>query len=815
MPNDNRGRTSRSARRWKKKGKSPLRKGASPLFRARRLTHETLEARALLAQTTGLFFNNAGTEDGYVLFAPNTSTTTYLIDKGGNVVHTWPSSYSAGLLGYLQPDGSLLRAGAVNGQGGHGTIESPGAGGRIERIDWNGSLTWQFDYDNVDGIGADYLQHHDFEVMPNGNILLIAWEYKTGAEAIAAGRDPALLTPGHLYPDHIVEVQPDYVNGGGTIVWEWHVWDHLVQEFDSSKANWHGATGVEDHPELIDLNYVSDPNNGGGQQDDWNHANGIDYNAELDQIVLSVREQSEIWIIDHSTTTAEAAGHTGGNSGKGGDLLYRWGNPQVYDRGTAADRKLFFQHDPQWIPDGLPGAGNITMFNNGFGRDGTDYTSVEEITPPVDENGDYILDAGQPYGPASTAWTYNAPVEDFSAIISGAQRLPNGNTLIDFGVRGDFTEVTPAGVEVWKYVNPYTGFGTLGPEDPIPPLIPGGDPLLGSLLINFTFQAHHVPAAFTPQLTSALTGRHLFYNRSSFDGDNASINISDDAAIAPDKTAYLPGDGLAGFQNLSSYSRGINGIMIDLSGGGNHAGISLSTIANDFVFKVGNNNTPSSWTAAPAPNAVSVRTNVDGSGTDRVVITWADGAIANEWLQVQVLPTTRTGLADADVFFWGSKLGDIGSPTASTFTTTAAGDANPIVAGGLGPAGGITNPRDIDRSNTITAAGDRSVAVGNIGAIARINIGAGGPFAPDDDSDSANGGDSAVASALAASSTAEQPRVLPTATVARLSERATPTASRAAAYFAALADADIDGEDNRDGDDDGLDALLASLAQRV
>src|SRR5262245_2788084 len=132
MPNDRRGRTSRPAR-----------------FRSRRLAHELLETRAMLAQTTGLFFNNPGTQDGYVLFAPNTTTTTYLIDKGGNVAHTWPSSYTPGLLGYLQPDGSLLRAAAVNGQGGHGTIQSPGAGGRIERIDWNGSVTWQFNYDNV------------------------------------------------------------------------------------------------------------------------------------------------------------------------------------------------------------------------------------------------------------------------------------------------------------------------------------------------------------------------------------------------------------------------------------------------------------------------------------------------------------------------------------------------------------------------------------------------------------------------------------------------------------------------------------------
>jgi hypothetical protein len=121
-------------------------------------------------------------------------------------------------------------------------------------------------------------------------------------------------------------------------------------------------------------------------------------------------------------------------------------------------------------------------------------------------------------------------------------------------------------------------------------------------------------------------------------------------------------------------------------------------------------------------------------------------------------------LTSTDVFFWGNKIGDIGSPTATSFTTTAAGDANPIIAGGLGPAGGITNPRDIDRSNTITAAGDRNAAAGNIGSIVRINIGTGGPFAPDAD-DSASSGDDgaglAVASALAStpSDAAAQPRL--------------------------------------------------------
>ncbi len=443
------------------------------------LTDDDTVALALAEPTTGLLLHQAGASDSYTLFSPNTTTSTYLIDRDGNTINQWESNYVPGLLAYLQQDGSLIRASSPNGQGGNGTITAAGSGGLIEQFDWEGNKVWEFGYG--DQAGDQVLQHHDFEILPNGNLLLIAWELKSEAAATQAGRDPSRPGAGYLYPDHIVEVQPDFENGGGEIVWQWHVWDHLVQEHDATKDNWYGPTGVEDHPELIDINYVSTFDDGGGQAEDWTHANGIDYNAERDEILLSVREFSEFWVIDHNTTTAEAAGPAG-------DLLYRWGNPQAYDRGDADDRVLFYQHDAKWIENGLPGEGNITVFNNGFGRAGADFSAVEEIAPPLDTGGDYQLSAGQAYGPASTVWTYQAPVENFSAIISGTERLGNGNTLITYGVSGKFVEVTPAGDEVWKYVNPHTGAGDLGPTDPIPNAgIPGDG--LNTLLTNFTFRA--------------------------------------------------------------------------------------------------------------------------------------------------------------------------------------------------------------------------------------------------------------------------------------------------------------------------------------
>ena len=165
---------------------------------------------------------------------------------------------------------------------------------------------------------------------------------------------------------------------------------------------------------------------------------------------------NELWIIDHSTTVAEAAGHAEGRSGKGGDLLYRWGNPQAYRAGTATDQRLFAQHDVHWIASGLPGAGHLLLFNNGRHRPDGDYSSVEEIIPPADEDGRYLCQPGAAFGLDRTVWSYTAPEKSrfYSLHISGAQRLPNGNTLICSGASGTLFEVTPKGNVVWKYINP-------------------------------------------------------------------------------------------------------------------------------------------------------------------------------------------------------------------------------------------------------------------------------------------------------------------------------------------------------------------------
>lgn len=393
-------------------------------------------------QTVGLFTRTSAAYDGYTL-VPTRHGTTYLVDLDGRVVHSWSSNVPAALSHYLLDNGDLLRASVIMGNVWNG-LTVGGITGRIQRFAWDGTLVWEWELATTQEI-----LHHDIEVLPNGNLLVIAFERKTAAEAIAAGRDPALLSQNELWPEKVMEIQPVGTNGAN-VVWEWKVWDHLVQDFDPAQANY-GV--VSQHPELVDINYHLIP------VADWLHFNAIDYNAQLDQIVLSSRSFSEIWIIDHSTTTAEAATHSGGNSGRGGDLLYRWGNPEAYGRGVPADKTLFVQHDSQWIEPGLPGAGNLLLFNNGQGRLDGDYSSVDELVLPWDPvNNEYTLPAGGTYGPAAPTWSFTTPFkwDFFSAIVSGCQRLSNGNTLITSGVWGAFVEVTPAKEVAWLYINPGT-----------------------------------------------------------------------------------------------------------------------------------------------------------------------------------------------------------------------------------------------------------------------------------------------------------------------------------------------------------------------
>ncbi|MBL7041137.1 MAG: putative Ig domain-containing protein [Pirellulaceae bacterium] len=180
--------------------------------------------------------------------------------------------------------------------------------------------------------------------------------------------------------------------------------------------------------------------------------------------------------------------------------------------------------------------------------------------------------------------------------------------------------------------------------------------------------------------------RHVFYNNSAWDSNNSGANADDDNAIAPHvsspdpgdptfpdslpkelaKRALLPGE-TATFANYTSYSRGLNGIMIDIDG------LTGTPTTADFDFRVGNDDDPSSWNPGPAPQSVSVRPGAGVNGADRITLIWADndpytperepGSISGQWLQVTVLATENTGLAEDDVFYFGNAIGESGNST--------------------------------------------------------------------------------------------------------------------------------------------------------
>jgi hypothetical protein len=366
------------------------------------------------------------------------STISYTPD----MIHVWDDDpdFRPGFTAYILDNGNLVKTKRHSVSVGD-PIWAGGGGAFVEILDWDNNLLWSFEQND-----SLHRLHHDIAPMPNGNILMISWELKTAQQAFQAGLDSTLLPgQGELWPDYILEVDPSI----DSVVWEWHAWDHLIQDYDPGKENY-GV--VEDHPELIDINF--EPNN---IVADWMHSNAIDYNEELDQVLLCVAKFHEVWIIDHSTTTAEAAGHIGGLSGRGGDLMYRWGNPAAHRAGSNDDRKLFFPHDIHWIDDFVDTTyqhyGKLGVFNN---RANPNYSTVDIITPIFNmEEWAYFFSEGT-WMPANfdLTITHPEPTLLYSQSISSVQFLPNGNALICSGRSGFSFELTPEHEIVWEYITP-------------------------------------------------------------------------------------------------------------------------------------------------------------------------------------------------------------------------------------------------------------------------------------------------------------------------------------------------------------------------
>lgn len=380
----------------------------------------------------GINLNTAEAMPSYTLY--EAMPMVYLVDNCGQLVHSWNTGFMS-FHPKLMPNGNLV------------FIANRFT---VREVDWDGNIVNEVSHEDLE-LSIEY----EVVILPNGNYLCVARRDFLQEEFIALGFDWSGFSSPDV-TDGVVELDRET----GDIVWEWNTRDHVIQERDPD-ANNYGL--LSEHPELLNMDAISTY--------DWQFhesfmINSMDYNPELDQIAVSVRKMSEVAIIDHSTTTEEAAGHTGGNSGKGGDILYRWGNPQNYGRGDADDRQLFFQHNPNWITHG-PNAGRLIVYDNGLNRpfdpDSPEpfYSTVPVLNLPVDENGNYTIADEEPFGPVAPFVRFSAletNTQFYSSYTSGAELLPNGNIFITEGVVGRLMEVNPAGEVVWNFRVPFTSY---------------------------------------------------------------------------------------------------------------------------------------------------------------------------------------------------------------------------------------------------------------------------------------------------------------------------------------------------------------------
>lgn len=342
-----------------------------------------------------------------IFMVVNGGTQAFLTDKTGKQRNSWDFDDNLGNELKLLEDGSLI--GLFKPE----IVSFPflkGFGGIIKKINPSGSVIWEYEINN-----EDYLSHHDFEILPNGNILLMIWEHFSESEALALGYNSS----GSIYLEKIIEINPEL----NSKVWEWRSVDHLIQDFNSSASNY-GEISLS--PKKINLNYVSD------DLGDLMHANGLYYDSIKDVIYLSVNFYSEVWVIPHSYSTVESSTELG-------DLVYRFGNPQAYN---SPDERIFYNnHQPTLVELDPLTLGKFLIFVNGSDDK---QSNVYELSLPNSFNADpslWIL--------PEITWSFTHP-DLYYGVISGAYRLPNGNTLICEGDYG-YWEVTKDGSVVWKF----------------------------------------------------------------------------------------------------------------------------------------------------------------------------------------------------------------------------------------------------------------------------------------------------------------------------------------------------------------------------
>jgi len=403
---------------------------------------------------------------GYTLIFPERQPDIFLLNKCGEIVHRWEDDPAArpGAVAYLLENGNIIRSKWL-ADNPSSVSTSGGAGGIIEIVSWDNEVLWTYNIAD-----STQIQHHDIHFTPQGTVMIIVWQIKELNEIVANGFDTLSNNQRSILTDYILEIDPVT----DSIVWEWHAWDHLIQEHDSTKANF-GV--VAEHPERIDINYQEYTFG----KTDWLHCNSIDYNPTLDQVMISSKHLNEFWIIDRSTTSAEATGTSGGNSNQGGDLLFRWGNPKAYQAGETSDRQLFSQHDVQWIDENDVNPNydffeKIALYNNHIE---TGLSLGQILAPQFDTTSFSYLKSNNTFLPENFSAEFSHPdtARNYSTAASSIQIIGDGSVIMCAGRQGRTFELTPDGQVAWEYITPFKNGNQ----------IPQGINLSSSE--NFTFQA--------------------------------------------------------------------------------------------------------------------------------------------------------------------------------------------------------------------------------------------------------------------------------------------------------------------------------------
>jgi hypothetical protein len=373
---------------------------------------------------------NAQQWDGLTLIAAkagggggggSTTGTLKLVDTNGATIKSFSLTGGNEYSSYLTKGGNFYRTCKPTT-----TTQITGGGvhGRIQKINWNGNVVWDWTYSS-----ATYVLHHDYCVLPNGNIFMIAYDQRAAGSITAIGG----TYTNTVKSEKIIEVQPTGATTGN-IVWEWYLWDRFCQSTNNGIASTY-VSSIVNNPQRLSLATVT--------TQDFAHINGIDFDTARNQIILSSHFLDEVYVIDHSTTTAEAAGHTGGTYGKGGDFLYRYGNTPNYAAGGTAVNSVI--HDGHLVTTG-PMAGYIGFFHNQGVS--TSVSCADYIALPRVGN-TFSITAGQAYTP--TTYTKRFLPNSYSSNMGSTEEYPNGNVMISVATTGNIIELDSNNNILWTY----------------------------------------------------------------------------------------------------------------------------------------------------------------------------------------------------------------------------------------------------------------------------------------------------------------------------------------------------------------------------